>query len=134
VLGIEDFKARRSFPDEIGRYSYPIDVHPLTRSREDYEKMMREFTQELRLGKGESYGIPYRSLIAKGVSNLLVAGRCFSTDHMMQGSTRVMPCCFITGQAAGTAAAMCAAKRPRPRDIDRNALRHTLRQAGAYVP
>ncbi|MEW6359247.1 MAG: FAD-dependent oxidoreductase [Planctomycetota bacterium] len=134
VLNIADFKARASFPDEIGRYNYPIDIHRSSTDEEDYRKFWKEFTEEMRLKKGESYGIPYRSLIPKDVENLLVAGRCISTDRKMQGSIRVMPGCFITGQAAGMAAALCAAKGRRPRDVDANHLRDNLRGMGAYLP
>ena len=37
---------------------------------------------------GESHGIPYRCLTPRGLHNLLVAGRCISTDRAVQGSTR----------------------------------------------
>jgi len=134
VLSADDFLARRSFPDEIGRYNYPIDIHLSSGSREEYRRFEKEFFQEYRLGRGESYGIPYRSLVPKNVANLLVAGRCFSTDRKMQGSTRVMPCCFITGQAAGTAAALCAEQGVAPKTLDAEALRARLREAGAHIP
>jgi len=54
--------------------------------------------------KGESHGIPYRCLTPKGLKNVLVAGRCISTDEIVQGSTRVQPPCLVTGEAAGMAA------------------------------
>lgn len=60
--------------------------------------------------KGESYGIPYRALIPKKLRNVLVAGRCISCDHYMQGSIRATPGCWITGQAAGRAAALAVRK------------------------
>lgn len=134
VLNLQDFLQRRSFPDEIGRYSYPIDIHPSSPSHEDFEAFERKFGKELRYANGESYGIPYRSLVPKGVENLFVAGRCISTDREMQGSTRVMPCCFITGQAAGTAAALCAKEGIPNTQLDYHILRRQLRKDGAYVP
>ena len=120
VLGIADYKARAVFPDEIGRYAYPIDIQPLTTDKASYEKHRKEFDEEYRYKKGESYGIPYRVLTPKGFDNLLVAGRCVSTDQRVHGSLRVMPGCFITGQAAGVAAAMCAddAKSVRAADVN----------------
>ena len=66
--------------------------------------------------------------------NLLVSGRCISTDRKVQGSIRVMPCCFITGQAAGTAAALCAQHDVAPKDVDTDELRAVLRENGAYIP
>jgi len=85
-----------SIEDEISCYNYPIDIHRSTPSPKDFEAFEREFFEELCYGAGESYGIPYHSLIPKGGDNLLVTGRCMSTDRRIQGSTRVMPCCFIT--------------------------------------
>ena len=70
----------------------------------------------------------------RDVTNLLVAGRCFSTDRKMQGSTRVMPGCYITGQAAGIAAAMAVDATVAPIDVDVSALKGRLRETGAYIP
>ncbi len=71
--------------------------------RASYERYAKDF-KTLRYGKGESYGIPYRCLVPRGLSNVLVAGRCVSPDRSMQSSIRVMPDCIITGQAIGVAA------------------------------
>ena len=79
VLNLDDFKRRAVFDDEIGRYSYPVDIHIAKPDRKSWKKFRKEFST-LRLGKGESYGIPYRVLAAKGLKNVLVAGRCASTD------------------------------------------------------
>ncbi len=133
VLNFEDYKARRSFEDEIGRFSFPVDIHSSTakdRERQESEKRYLE----TRLGKGESYGIPYRSLIPEHLVNMVMAGRCISTDRYLQGSLRVMPACFVTGQAAGAAAAMAAARSGAVREVDVEKLRANLRARGAYIP
>jgi hypothetical protein len=134
VLNVDDFVACRSFDDEIGRYNYPIDIHRSTPSLQDYEQLVEEFTRGYRLSTGESYGIPYRSLLPRGADNLLVSGRCISTDRLVQGSIRVMPCCFITGQAAGTAAALCGMQDIATSELDVGLLRRTLKDRGAYLP
>ncbi|MCC6354994.1 MAG: FAD-dependent oxidoreductase [Verrucomicrobiae bacterium] len=134
VLSLEDYRRRASFPDEIGRYSYPIDNHPLRPGKDTYEQHRKEFDETLRYAKGESYGIPYRTLTPRGLGNVLVAGRCVSADRMVHGSIRVMPGCFITGQAAGVAAAIAASGGRDPRAIDVADLRRRLRELGAYLP
>ncbi|MCD6291475.1 MAG: FAD-dependent oxidoreductase [Anaerolineae bacterium] len=134
ILSIDDFLARRSFPDEIGRYNNPIDIHIMSPDPEAYEAYASMYEKRYRLPPGESYGIPYRSLIPKGSQNLLVAGRCISTDRLVQGSTRVMPCCFVTGHAAGAAAALCQEEEAPPLALDAGLLRQTLRGQGAYIP
>ena len=88
----------------------------------------------LRYGVGESYGIPYRALIPKGLTNVLTAGRCVSADRQMQASIRVMPGCFITGQAAGTAAALAVEQGGDVRTVSTDALQVSLRKMGAYIP
>ena len=56
------------------------------------------------------YTIPLRSLIARDVDGLLMAGKCISATHEAIASTRVIPICMGQGQAAGTVAAL-AVKR-----------------------
>lgn len=55
---------------------------------------------------GPVYEIPFRSLYSPAVANLLVAGRCISVTDEFWDQTRVIPACAVTGQAAGTAAAL----------------------------
>jgi hypothetical protein len=133
ILNIKDFNPDSTFDDEIGRYSYPVDIHIARPDKESYEKFHKELTT-MRLGKGESYGIPYRILTPKGLDNVLVAGRCVSTDRNMQASIRVMPGCYITGQAAGVAAAMTAAADTDIRSIKIRDLQKKLRKMGAFLP
>jgi hypothetical protein len=133
VLNLEDFKTRAVFEDEIGRYSYPVDIHPTTPSSEDFSKFQEEF-QTLRYQDGDSYGIPYRILTPRGLENVLVAGRCVSSDRFLQGSIRVMPGCYITGQAAGVAAAMAAETGSSVRNVNVPDLQAHLKALGAYLP
>ena len=78
--------------------------------------------------------MPYRVLLPQGLSNVLVAGRCVSSDRYMQSSIRVMPGCFITGQAAGVAAAMAAEKGTGTRGISVPELQNRLKSVGAFLP
>ena len=56
--------------------------------------------------RGPVYEVPFRTLYNHNVKNLITAGRCTSVDENMWDIMRVIPCCAVTGQAAGTAAAM----------------------------
>ena len=56
--------------------------------------------------RGPVYEVPYSTLYSKQVKNLITAGRCTSVTDSMWDIMRVIPCCAITGQAAGTAAAL----------------------------
>lgn len=83
--------------------------------------------------KGDYYGIPYRSLVVKGVEQLLMAGRCVSADSTAAGAIRVMPPCMGMGQAAGTAAAMAVKGGTTVRNVDVQNLRSRLKENGAYL-
>ena len=56
--------------------------------------------------RGPVYEVPFRTLYSKEMKNLIVAGRCTSVNETLWDVMRVIPCCSVTGQAAGTAAAM----------------------------
>lgn len=56
--------------------------------------------------RGPVYEVPFRTLYSSKVKNLITAGRCTSVTDDMWDIMRVIPCCAVTGQAAGTAAAM----------------------------
>lgn len=57
--------------------------------------------------RGPVYEVPFSTLFSKKIKNLIVAGRCTSVTDSMWDIMRVIPCCAVTGQAAGTAAAIC---------------------------
>ena len=56
--------------------------------------------------RGPVYEVPFTTLYSKEVKNLAVAGRCTSVDQRLWDVMRVIPCCAVTGQAAGTAVAL----------------------------
>ncbi|HBT65196.1 MAG TPA: FAD-dependent oxidoreductase [Ruminococcaceae bacterium] len=134
ILTREDYFNRQTFPDEIGRNSYYLDIHLSEEEVEEAKEGKIDMgVRNANYGKGESHGIPYRCLTPRGISNLLVAGRSISCDRTVQGSVRVMPVCLVTGQAAGTAAALaCAQDEVDVHALNIDALRKTLRENGAY--
>ena len=116
----DDWRARKSFDDEIGRNCYFIDIH-------------KEGVPHVHYGRGESHGIPYRCLTPKKLRNVLTAGRCISTDDEAYGSLRVMPPCLVTGEAAGVAASLAAASDIRDiHQVDTGDLRRILKSRGPY--
>jgi ribulose 1,5-bisphosphate synthetase/thiazole synthase len=136
VLTLDDYLVRRSFPDEIARNAYYIDIHLSKKEWERHADRPIDWDAKTHQYKpGESHGIPYRCLLPRGLANVLVAGRCISTDRAVQGSVRTMPNCVAMGEAAGCAAALAAASHGGDvRAVDTQALRHRLREHGAYLP
>jgi glycine/D-amino acid oxidase-like deaminating enzyme len=136
AITLDDYLQRRSFEDEICRNSYFIDTH-LAReeSPKDSAAMGQLLSSTIRYQKGESHGIPYRSLIPRGLRNVLVAGRSISCDRVVQGSVRVMPVCLAMGEAAGMAAAHAALNHAGDvRAIPVSRLRDRLKEEGGYLP
>ena len=56
--------------------------------------------------RGPVYEVPFRTLYSKEIKNLICAGRCTSVTEDMWDIMRVIPCCAVTGEAAGVAAAL----------------------------
>jgi hypothetical protein len=78
--------------------------------------------------------VPYRALVPESIDGLLVGGRCISVDQGLVGPIRIIPPCMMTGQAAGTAAAIAASSGVQPRAVDVTALRRQLSVDGVILP
>jgi hypothetical protein len=78
--------------------------------------------------------VPLGSLIARDVDNLLAAGRNISCDPQSHLFMREIPQCWMTGQAAGVAAAMAAGSGGSVRDVSVEAVREQLLRQGVFLP
>ena len=115
TVTVNDILEKREFDDGIGRVICFID---------SFGKIQKPQT-------GETFSLPYRALIPKGISGLLVAGRCISSDEEAYGAARLMVCCAITGEAAGTAAAICKDGDTHGPDV--TVLREKLKNNGVVL-
>jgi ribulose 1,5-bisphosphate synthetase/thiazole synthase len=79
------------------------------------------------------FQIPYGCLVPSKMENLLAAGRCVSADFEIADTLRLIPVCWVTGQAAGIAAALSIQNKCRPRDVDVAKLQNALRQQGVFL-
>jgi len=104
----EDILSGRRFDDEIGLATWPLEL------RETAKGAKLRFPESDRPA-----GIPLGCLRVKSEDRLFVAGRCLSCDHEAQASIRVMGTCFVTGQAAGLAAAARASGGEMGKVIER---------------
>ena len=80
---------------------YTLDSKEMHKYFEDSVGMVSDWRK-----RGPVYEVPFGTLYSKEVKNLICAGRCTSVTDGMWDIMRVIPCCAVTGQAAGTAAAM----------------------------
>ncbi|MBU7004777.1 MAG: FAD-dependent oxidoreductase [Theionarchaea archaeon] len=128
----EDVLALRKYPDGIARSSWRVDIWPA----DSYTAAPDAYTDDgwkSRINGGDYFDIRYGCLVARGVDNLLVAGRCISADHWAQSSLRIQQTCQSTGQAAGTAAALSLEYDVTPRKLDVRKLVDQLKQDRAGV-
>jgi hypothetical protein len=83
---------------------------------------------------GNHLQVPYRALVPEAVDGLVVGGRCISVDDGLIGPIRVIPPCMMTGQAAGTAAALCVREDVSPSELNVGLLQDQLVADGAILP
>lgn len=105
---LSDLKAATKFPDVVGVGGASNATH------------------------GE-WQIPYGALVPTTVDNVLASGRCISMDLGMADLVRLVPNCFVTGHAAGVAAAVAVQDNCRPREVDIAKVQKILRQQEAYL-
>ncbi|WP_257669226.1 FAD-dependent oxidoreductase [Parapedobacter tibetensis] len=121
TMTLEDILQSKGFDDTVAYGGHPVDIHRAANSKQDVS-----FLQE-------PYAIPYRSLVPKGATNLLVAGGCLSATREAFASIRVQAQCMALGQAAGTAAALCARAGIGVAELNGKSLREELKGQGAIV-
>ncbi|MGA2989568.1 MAG: FAD-dependent oxidoreductase [Candidatus Korobacteraceae bacterium] len=114
ILTEKDVRGETRFADAVGLSNCPVDVHEPGGERAIMDSV------------GTGYGVPFRCLIPKGVDALLLAGRCISVDEIAFGSTRNLPVCAITAEAAALAAAYSVKHGVEPRDVPVSAIQRAL--------
>ena len=128
TLTEDDITAARVFPDwVVTRAHFNFDIHNIKGAGLDENGVQHHFKQP------NGYTIPYGCLVPKRVKGLLLAGRIISGTHKAHSNFRVMPICANIGQAAGTAAAMAAARGVEPRDLPVADIQAELMKQGVEV-
>lgn len=119
----EDYTSGKRWEDSVCYAFYPIDLHDKTSG-----------VRPAHLKEGVVATVPLRALIPKGSRNLLVAGRCISSDRLANSALRVQATCMATGQAAGAAAALAAQRGVTPGQLPIAEVKALLTAHGAIVP
>lgn len=120
VFCLDDILAYRKFDDSIACGCYEVDIHNPSGTG----------TRIINLKGDDYYTIPLRSLLPRGLNNLLVAGRCISSTHEAQSAYRIMPIVCNIGEAAGFVVALAHKKNTELRKIDINELHSILKKHG----
>jgi len=82
---------------------------------------------------GQYFQIPYGIILPQKVENLLVAGRCIAGEKISHAATRQMMCCTVTGQGAGTAAAVSIKSGRTCREVDIREVQNALKKQGVRI-
>lgn len=122
VITVEDYTSGRVFDDAICHAFYPVDLHTRTGVRPKP------------LAPGKVPTIPLSALVPKASRNLMVAGRCVSSDRLANSGLRVQASCMAMGQAAGVTAALAAQRDTTPLKVTLKDIRDRLQEHGAIVP
>ena len=116
-LTADDVRGEARFEDSIGIFPEFID---------GYGVLVLPTT-------GRYFHVPYRSLVPKGVGNLLVAGRSIGGDKISHAAVRSMMCCTVSGQGAGVAAAVSLREGAGVDAVDVGRVRAELARQGVRL-
>ena len=119
----EDYCAGRIFPDSVCYSYWFVDIH-----REGQSAYIQYITH------GKTPTIRLSAMISKDFSNLMMAGRCVSSDRETNSALRVKASCMAMGQAAATAAAIAISDGINVSDVSPDQVRRILDQNGAIIP
>ncbi len=136
-LTIDDMESRRHFDDVIAVFPRFYDMlSPDANMDGDGSVEGKGYAGHIfePVKDQRTFEIPYRSLIPVNVRNLIVAGRCISADHVAESGTRAVSLCMMTGQAAGTAAALAARDGASPDKIQIRELQTLLTKQKIKLP
>lgn len=122
IITVNDYRSGKKFDDAICYAFYPVDLHT------------KNGVKPEPLKPGVVPTVPLRALIPKGSRNIIVAGRCVSSDRLANSGLRVQASCMGMGQAAGAAAALAAKAGSTPLEVPLKEIHDLLRAHGAIIP
>lgn len=122
LITVNDYRTGKKFDDAICYAFYPVDLHTKNGIKPEP------------LDPGIIPTVPLRALIPKGSRNIIVAGRCVSSDRLANSGLRVQASCMGMGQAAGVAAALAVKSNTTPLEVPLKEIHDLLRTHGAIIP
>jgi len=122
LITVQDYTSGRHFDDAISYAFYPVDLHT------------RTGVKPKPLKRGIVPTVPLSALIPKGSQNIIVAGRCVSSDRLANSGLRVQAACMGMGQAAGATAALAAQSSSTPLKVPLSQIYELLQNHNAIIP
>ena len=122
-MNVEDYYNGKVFEDSVCYSYWFVDIH-----REGQAAYIKYITHD------KTPTIRLSSMISRDISNLMMAGRCVSSDRETNSSLRVKASCMAMGQAAGTAAAIAIRDGVEPKAVPADKVKEALDKNGAIIP
>lgn len=122
MITVNDYTSGRVFDDALSYSFYPIDLHD------------EHGVKPQPLAHGKVPTIPRGALIPKGSTNIMVAGRCLSSDRLANSAARVQASSMGMGQAAAVTAVLAAKLNVTPAEVPLAKIREELENHNAIVP
>ena len=122
-MNVEDYYNGKVFEDSVCYSYWFVDIH-----REGQAAYIKYITHD------KTPTIRLSSMISRDISNLMMAGRCVSSDRETNSSLRVKASCMAMGQAAGTAAAISVLSGVDPSQVPADKVKQALDDSGAIIP
>ena len=122
-MNVQDYCAGTVFPDSVCYSYWFVDIH-----RENAPSHIRYITHD------KTPTIRLSAMISKDFSNLMMAGRCVSSDRETNSALRVKASCMAMGEAAATAAAVAIQDHVNVGMVDIEKVKDVLDKNGAIIP
>ncbi len=118
----EDYTEGKLFYDSLSYSYYPIDLH------------VEEGVRPKHLKEGTVATIPLRALIPKNGKNIMVAGRCISSDRLANSALRVQASCMGMGQIAGATAVLACKQNVSPLEVSLDEIKELIKIHNGIIP
>lgn len=122
-MNVDDYCSGKIFVDSVCYSFWFVDIH-----KDNEPAYIKYITHD------KTPTVRLSSMISKDFSNLMMAGRCISTDRETNSAIRVKASCMAMGQAAATAAAIAIEDGMDVKNISLKKLKKVLDEKGAIIP
>ena len=122
-MNVEDYYNGKVFEDSVCYSYWFVDIH-----REGQAAYIKYITHD------KTPTIRLSAMISKDIDNLMMAGRCVSSDRETNSSLRVKASCMAMGQAVGTAAAIAVREGMDAAQVPVDMVKQALDENGAIIP
>ncbi len=127
-MTLNDAQERYSQSSKLYRVGGSVGDYPV-----DHHHLCHPTQPDIDFPPIPSFSVPLGSLVPKSIDNLIVSDKAISVSNLMNGSSRLQPVVMLTGQAAGTLAAVAVNNKCQPRNVNIRTVQDQLLDDNAYI-